>query len=45
MSKLMKRCSTELTLLIGKKDTKIPLFDTTKLHAKAAVNKAFDFEL
>jgi aspartate racemase len=31
---------TELTLLISQKDTKIPLFDTTDLHAKAAVEAA-----
>jgi aspartate racemase len=29
---------TELTLLIGQKDTSTILFDTTELHAKAAVN-------
>lgn len=31
---------TELTLLIGQKDTKMQLFDTTDLHAKAAVDIA-----
>jgi len=31
---------TELTLLISQKDTKVPLFDTTALHAKAAVDLA-----
>lgn len=31
---------TELTLLISQKETKIPLFDTTDLHAKAAVDLA-----
>jgi aspartate racemase len=31
---------TELTLLISQKDTHIPLFDTTELHAKAAVDAA-----
>lgn len=31
---------TELTLLISPIDTKIPLFDTTDLHAKAAVEAA-----
>ncbi len=29
---------TELTLLIEQKDTPTILFDTTELHAKAAVN-------
>lgn len=31
---------TELTLIIGQKDATIPLFDTTDLHAKAAVEAA-----
>lgn len=31
---------TELTLLISQKDTQVPLFDTTALHAKAAVDWA-----
>jgi aspartate racemase len=31
---------TELTLLIRQEDTQIPLFDTTALHANAAVNLA-----
>ncbi|MES2274157.1 MAG: aspartate/glutamate racemase family protein [Chlamydiota bacterium] len=31
---------TELTLLLHQKDTKTPLFDTTELHAKAAVDFA-----
>lgn len=31
---------TELTLLISQKDTGIPLFDTTALHAQAAVDLA-----
>lgn len=29
---------TEVTLLIEQKDTKVPLLDTTRLHAKAAVD-------
>ncbi|MBS0624848.1 MAG: aspartate/glutamate racemase family protein [Verrucomicrobia bacterium] len=32
---------TELTLLINQKDSQIPLFDTTELHARAAVDLAF----
>jgi len=31
---------TELTLLVTQKETSIPLFDTTSLHAKAAVDLA-----
>lgn len=31
---------TELTLLIGQKDIVLPLFDTTAIHAKAAVDLA-----
>ncbi|HEY2809776.1 MAG TPA: aspartate/glutamate racemase family protein [Rhabdochlamydiaceae bacterium] len=31
---------TELTLLVNQKDTTVPLFDTTDLHAKAAVDLA-----
>lgn len=31
---------TELTLLLTQKDTHVPLFDTTDLHAKAAVDAA-----
>lgn len=31
---------TELPLIISKKDTKLPLFDTTQLHANAAVDFA-----
>jgi len=31
---------TELSLLVGPKDTKVRLFDTTELHAKAAVDWA-----
>lgn len=31
---------TELTLLVSQKDTHVPLFDTTDLHAKAAVDLA-----
>jgi aspartate racemase len=32
---------TELPLLIKKEDCPVPLFDTTVIHAKAAVNYAF----
>ncbi len=32
---------TEITILIQQKDTSIPLFDTTAIHAKAAVDLAF----
>jgi aspartate racemase len=28
---------TEITLLVGQTDSAIPLFDTTRLHARAAV--------
>ncbi len=31
---------TEINLLIGQRDTRVPLFDTTELHAKAAVDMA-----
>jgi aspartate racemase len=31
---------TEITLLIGKPDSRVPLFDTTRLHALAAVEHA-----
>ncbi|GAH53719.1 unnamed protein product, partial [marine sediment metagenome] len=31
---------TELPLLIRPDDTSVPLFDTTRLHAEAAVNLA-----
>jgi aspartate racemase len=33
---------TELPLLLKQKDVKIPLFDTTKIHAQAAVNYALN---
>ena len=33
---------TEITLLIGEKDTSVPLFDTTYLHAMQAVAYAMD---
>lgn len=33
---------TELNMLIGPKDTPVPLFDTTALHAKAAVDFSFE---
>ncbi len=31
---------TEISLLINQKDSSVPLFDTTKIHAAAAVDKA-----
>lgn len=31
---------TEITLLVGPDDTAVPVFDTTRLHAKAAVDAA-----
>ena len=31
---------TEITLLLGPGDTAVPLFDTTLLHARAAVRRA-----
>lgn len=33
---------TEITMLIGDADSKVPLFDTTQLHALAAVDAALD---
>jgi len=31
---------TEIPLLIGQKDLSVPVFDTTRIHAEAALNKA-----
>nr|HMQ57387.1 amino acid racemase [Rhizobiaceae bacterium] len=31
---------TEITLLVGQKDSRLPVFDTTAIHARAAVNLA-----
>jgi aspartate racemase len=31
---------TEIGLLVGQKDSSVPLFDTTAIHAKAAVRYA-----
>lgn len=33
---------TELPLLIGQKDLAVPVFDTTRIHAEAALNKALE---
>jgi len=33
---------TELPLLIGQKDLSVPVFDTTRIHAEAALNKALE---
>lgn len=33
---------TEITMLIGQEDTSLPVFDTTRLHAEAAVAHAVD---
>ena len=33
---------TEIALLIDQEDTSIPLFDTTRLHAVAAVDEALE---
>ena len=33
---------TELGLLVGANDVAVPLFDTTELHARAAVARALD---
>ena len=33
---------TEIPLLIGQQDAEIPLFDTTKIHAQAAVEMALE---
>ena len=35
---------TEIGLLVKQEDTPIPLFDTTRIHAEAAVNYAFTVE-
>jgi aspartate racemase len=32
---------TEITMLISQKDVEIPVFDTTKIHVEAALEKAF----
>lgn len=32
---------TEIMLLVGKEDSAVPIFDTTTIHAEAAVEKAF----
>jgi aspartate racemase len=31
---------TEIGLLVGQQDVEVPLFDTTKIHAAAAISKA-----
>ena len=31
---------TEIELLVGEGDSPVPLFDTTRLHARAAVDRA-----
>jgi aspartate racemase len=33
---------TELPLILGQKDARIPVFDTTRIHAEAAVRRAMD---
>lgn len=33
---------TEICMLVGQKDTKIKLYDTTSIHAQLAVNRALD---
>ena len=33
---------TEITMLVGAKDSPVPLFDTTELHARAAARRAVD---
>jgi aspartate racemase len=33
---------TEITMLVGPKDSPVPLFDTTELHARAAAMRAVD---
>ncbi len=33
---------TELPLLISQKDSPVPIFDTTRIHAEAALNKALE---
>lgn len=33
---------TEITLLVGQEDSPVPVFDTTALHAQAAVDRALD---
>ena len=36
------RGCTEITLLIGKDDVRVPVFDTTRLHSEAAMAFALD---
>jgi aspartate racemase len=31
---------TEITMLLGQEDTRLPVFDTTRLHAESAINFA-----
>lgn len=33
---------TEIMLLVGPEDSAVPLFDTTRIHAEAAVDMALD---
>ena len=33
---------TEISLLVGKEDSQVPLFDTTRIHAVAAVEYALE---
>ena len=33
---------TEITLLVGPEDTRVPLLDTTAIHAEKAVERAID---
>ncbi len=35
---------TEIMLLIGQQDSSVPVFDTTRLHAEAAVDWALEVE-
>ena len=36
---------TEIMLLVGQEDVPVPVFDTTQIHAEAAVNFALDLSL
>lgn len=36
---------TEISLLVGAEDARVPLFDTTRLHARAAAEKALECDL
>jgi aspartate racemase len=35
---------TEITLLVSQREASVPIFDTTRIHAEAAVDLALDYE-